>query len=238
MNRLTPEEAGNKSGLVGDVDFAAAGEVASAITPVPGGVGPMTIAMLLRNTLQAAAHQAGTDARFARPRASPDERGRRSRRLRSAARRLAARSRWLRVLTLALSQARRRTSRLPVRRACDRASLFAAPASRWRCAGTPRPSAVGAARRRGGARAPLALVARDRVRSCRLERSIASPRAARPARRGGSDLRPSLAGRAAGAASALWLAASLAMRGALAAALARRCATSPPRRGAPRMPRP
>jgi methylenetetrahydrofolate dehydrogenase (NADP+) / methenyltetrahydrofolate cyclohydrolase len=54
MNRLTPEEAGNKSGLVGDVDFAAVSEVASAITPVPGGVGPMTIAMLLANTLQAA----------------------------------------------------------------------------------------------------------------------------------------------------------------------------------------
>jgi|SRR5271169_6737776 len=54
MNRLTPEEAHNKSGLVGDVDFAAAAEVASAITPVPGGVGPMTIAMLLCNTLEAA----------------------------------------------------------------------------------------------------------------------------------------------------------------------------------------
>jgi methylenetetrahydrofolate dehydrogenase (NADP+)/methenyltetrahydrofolate cyclohydrolase len=54
MNRLTPEQAGNKSGLVGDVDFAAAAEVASAITPVPGGVGPMTIALLLRNTLRAA----------------------------------------------------------------------------------------------------------------------------------------------------------------------------------------
>jgi len=62
MNRLTPEEAGNKSGLVGDVDFAAAVEVASAITPVPGGVGPMTIAMLLRNTLQAAGYQAEVDA--------------------------------------------------------------------------------------------------------------------------------------------------------------------------------
>jgi methylenetetrahydrofolate dehydrogenase (NADP+) / methenyltetrahydrofolate cyclohydrolase len=57
MNRLTPEQAGNKSGLVGDVDFAAVSEVASAITPVPGGVGPMTIAMLLRNTLQAAEMQ-------------------------------------------------------------------------------------------------------------------------------------------------------------------------------------
>lgn len=59
MNRLTPAEAGNKSGLVGDVDFAAVSEVASAITPVPGGVGPMTVACLLRNTLQAARTQAG-----------------------------------------------------------------------------------------------------------------------------------------------------------------------------------
>jgi methylenetetrahydrofolate dehydrogenase (NADP+)/methenyltetrahydrofolate cyclohydrolase len=41
-------------GLVGDVDFEAAGEVAGAITPVPGGVGPMTIAMLLSNTVKAA----------------------------------------------------------------------------------------------------------------------------------------------------------------------------------------
>jgi methylenetetrahydrofolate dehydrogenase (NADP+)/methenyltetrahydrofolate cyclohydrolase len=41
-------------GLVGDVDFDAAAEVASAITPVPGGVGPMTVAMLLVNTLAAA----------------------------------------------------------------------------------------------------------------------------------------------------------------------------------------
>jgi methylenetetrahydrofolate dehydrogenase (NADP+) / methenyltetrahydrofolate cyclohydrolase len=41
-------------GVVGDVDFAAVREVASAITPVPGGVGPLTIAMLLRNTLAAA----------------------------------------------------------------------------------------------------------------------------------------------------------------------------------------
>ncbi len=59
MNRLTPEEAGNKSGLVGDVDYAAAAEVASAITPVPGGVGPTTIAFLLQNTLKAARMQAG-----------------------------------------------------------------------------------------------------------------------------------------------------------------------------------
>jgi methylenetetrahydrofolate dehydrogenase (NADP+)/methenyltetrahydrofolate cyclohydrolase len=62
MSRLTPEEAGNKSGLVGDVDFANVAEVASAITPVPGGVGPMTIALLLRNTLQAARRQAGIEA--------------------------------------------------------------------------------------------------------------------------------------------------------------------------------
>jgi methylenetetrahydrofolate dehydrogenase (NADP+)/methenyltetrahydrofolate cyclohydrolase len=61
MNRLTPQEAQNKSGLVGDVDFAAAAEIASAITPVPGGVGPMTIALLLRNTLQAARMQAGVE---------------------------------------------------------------------------------------------------------------------------------------------------------------------------------
>lgn len=45
--------------LVGDVDFDAVREVASAITPVPGGVGPMTIAMLLKNTLTAARLQAG-----------------------------------------------------------------------------------------------------------------------------------------------------------------------------------
>jgi methylenetetrahydrofolate dehydrogenase (NADP+) / methenyltetrahydrofolate cyclohydrolase len=40
--------------VVGDVDFAAVEQVAGAITPVPGGVGPLTIAMLLRNTLAAA----------------------------------------------------------------------------------------------------------------------------------------------------------------------------------------
>jgi methylenetetrahydrofolate dehydrogenase (NADP+)/methenyltetrahydrofolate cyclohydrolase len=62
MNRISPEEAGNKSGLVGDVDFAAVVEIASAITPVPGGVGPMTVAELLRNTLQAARYQANVDA--------------------------------------------------------------------------------------------------------------------------------------------------------------------------------
>ena len=46
-------------GLFGDVDYEAAAEVASAITPVPGGVGPMTIAMLLVNTLTAARRRSG-----------------------------------------------------------------------------------------------------------------------------------------------------------------------------------
>jgi methylenetetrahydrofolate dehydrogenase (NADP+)/methenyltetrahydrofolate cyclohydrolase len=46
--------AAGKTRLVGDVDFNAAKEVAGAITPVPGGVGPMTIAMLLANTVSAA----------------------------------------------------------------------------------------------------------------------------------------------------------------------------------------
>jgi methylenetetrahydrofolate dehydrogenase (NADP+)/methenyltetrahydrofolate cyclohydrolase len=67
MNRISPEEAGNKSGLVGDVDFGAVAEIASAITPVPGGVGPMTVALLLRNTLAAARSQAGLPAVAAEP---------------------------------------------------------------------------------------------------------------------------------------------------------------------------
>jgi methylenetetrahydrofolate dehydrogenase (NADP+)/methenyltetrahydrofolate cyclohydrolase len=50
------------AGLVGDVEFAGAAERARLITPVPGGVGPMTIAMLLRNTLEAARAQAGVPA--------------------------------------------------------------------------------------------------------------------------------------------------------------------------------
>jgi len=45
-------------GLVGDVDFDAAMEVAGFVTPVPGGVGPLTVAMLLENTLAAAIHLA------------------------------------------------------------------------------------------------------------------------------------------------------------------------------------
>ncbi|MYB43125.1 MAG: bifunctional 5,10-methylene-tetrahydrofolate dehydrogenase/5,10-methylene-tetrahydrofolate cyclohydrolase, partial [Chloroflexi bacterium] len=50
------DDATRKRGwrLAGDVDFAGVSEVAAAITPVPGGVGPMTIAMLLVNTLRAA----------------------------------------------------------------------------------------------------------------------------------------------------------------------------------------
>lgn len=56
MNRL--EESGTRR-LVGDVDFAGAASVAGAITPVPGGVGPMTIACLLANTLTAACRSAG-----------------------------------------------------------------------------------------------------------------------------------------------------------------------------------
>lgn len=59
INRV--DDATRKSGyrLVGDVDYDAVAEKASAITPVPGGVGPMTIAMLLTNTLRAARLSAG-----------------------------------------------------------------------------------------------------------------------------------------------------------------------------------
>jgi methylenetetrahydrofolate dehydrogenase (NADP+) / methenyltetrahydrofolate cyclohydrolase len=56
MNRLPPNEEG-KSKLCGDVDFKEAKLVAGAITPVPGGVGPMTIACLLQNTVTAACAQ-------------------------------------------------------------------------------------------------------------------------------------------------------------------------------------
>ncbi|MDP8993633.1 MAG: bifunctional methylenetetrahydrofolate dehydrogenase/methenyltetrahydrofolate cyclohydrolase FolD [Pseudomonadota bacterium] len=58
INRAAAAEDG-KTRLVGDVDFESAREVAGAITPVPGGVGPMTIAVLLRNTLAAAHARAG-----------------------------------------------------------------------------------------------------------------------------------------------------------------------------------
>ena len=58
INRVPARGAG-KTRLVGDVDFAGVSQVAGAITPVPGGVGPMTIAVLLRNTLVAAHRNAG-----------------------------------------------------------------------------------------------------------------------------------------------------------------------------------
>ncbi len=54
-----PERGEGKTRLVGDVDFESASEIAGSITPVPGGVGPMTIACLLRNTVVAACRQAG-----------------------------------------------------------------------------------------------------------------------------------------------------------------------------------
>ena len=60
INRITAGDG--KTRLVGDVDFDEAVKVAGHITPVPGGVGPMTIACLLRNTLIAAARQAGLPA--------------------------------------------------------------------------------------------------------------------------------------------------------------------------------
>ena len=59
INRLPPEPGAEKGRLVGDVAFTEASERAGAITPVPGGVGPMTIAVLLRNTLVAAHRNAG-----------------------------------------------------------------------------------------------------------------------------------------------------------------------------------
>ncbi|HVY20590.1 MAG TPA: bifunctional methylenetetrahydrofolate dehydrogenase/methenyltetrahydrofolate cyclohydrolase FolD [Bauldia sp.] len=57
-----PERGPGKTRLVGDVAFAEAAEVAGAITPVPGGVGPMTIAMLMANTLTAAFRSVGRHA--------------------------------------------------------------------------------------------------------------------------------------------------------------------------------
>jgi methylenetetrahydrofolate dehydrogenase (NADP+)/methenyltetrahydrofolate cyclohydrolase len=58
-NRVPDPTAKSGTRLVGDVDFPSAVEVAGAITPVPGGVGPMTVAMLMRNTLEAARRAAG-----------------------------------------------------------------------------------------------------------------------------------------------------------------------------------
>jgi methylenetetrahydrofolate dehydrogenase (NADP+)/methenyltetrahydrofolate cyclohydrolase len=60
INRIAaPEKGEGKTKLVGDVAFSEALEVAGAITPVPGGVGPMTIASLLANTLTAAMRRRG-----------------------------------------------------------------------------------------------------------------------------------------------------------------------------------
>jgi len=62
INRIpAPEKGEGKSRLVGDVEFGEAAQRAGAITPVPGGVGPMTIAMLMANTLTAACRAAGVE---------------------------------------------------------------------------------------------------------------------------------------------------------------------------------
>ena len=59
INRLVPSEDAPKGKLVGDADFDGCNETAGHITPVPGGVGPMTIACLLRNTVLAACSRRG-----------------------------------------------------------------------------------------------------------------------------------------------------------------------------------
>ncbi len=62
INRIeTSENGATKSKLTGDIDFDEAGKIAKAITPVPGGVGPMTIAMLMSNTLESARRSARKD---------------------------------------------------------------------------------------------------------------------------------------------------------------------------------
>ena len=62
INRIdAPQKGEGKTRLVGDVDFASASEVAGAITPVPGGVGPMTIACLLANTVTACCRSNGLE---------------------------------------------------------------------------------------------------------------------------------------------------------------------------------
>ncbi|MEF8833711.1 MAG: hypothetical protein V5A42_02490, partial [Halofilum sp. (in: g-proteobacteria)] len=59
INRIPTDEG--KTRLVGDVHFESAEKVAGAITPVPGGVGPMTIACLLNNTVEATCLQRGVE---------------------------------------------------------------------------------------------------------------------------------------------------------------------------------
>ena len=62
INRIeTTVDGETRSKLTGDVDYESACEVAKAVTPVPGGVGPMTITMLMANTLRAARLSAGLD---------------------------------------------------------------------------------------------------------------------------------------------------------------------------------
>ena len=62
VNRVNDPSAKGGSRLVGDVDFAAVQPIAGKITPNPGGVGPMTIAMLLQNTVRAAEQYCGPTA--------------------------------------------------------------------------------------------------------------------------------------------------------------------------------
>ena len=63
INRIdAPEKGAGKSRLVGDVAYDESADVAGSITPVPGGVGPMTIAMLMANTLASACRRAGVEA--------------------------------------------------------------------------------------------------------------------------------------------------------------------------------
>lgn len=62
MHRMAPPAGGGKSRLTGDVEFETVRHVASAITPVPGGVGPMTVAMVVLNTVLAAERQSGVRA--------------------------------------------------------------------------------------------------------------------------------------------------------------------------------
>ena len=65
VNRLGFNQKTGKAVLSGDVDFEAASAVAGKITPVPGGVGPMTIAMLMKNTMRSAwKHLEGQDGHF------------------------------------------------------------------------------------------------------------------------------------------------------------------------------
>ena len=59
VNRVGVNPTTGKAILAGDVDFDAVAEVAGRITPVPGGVGPMTIAMLMKNTMRSAWLHAG-----------------------------------------------------------------------------------------------------------------------------------------------------------------------------------